>query len=356
VVCVLASLLGILGHSGCHQRAYTELYVESMARDKRELEDLVYEFDAEYRALENELSDLRRVNAQLEARLQESEKVRQEARMQPRTVAPEPARTEPARIESNNTPAQNKNPAPRKTPKVNSEELELPEVIIPKTPPPILPGGAPADSGDSSILPAPDAPTSGGVKPPRLMEPLRAHAPSGLPSDLSDPSLGKLRISAPSFSPVQLASATSVPPQEKKPTDLRARQMEFHPSLCRGNNTDGKPGDDGMYLVLVPRNTQQEFVPAIGNLTIVMEETISDDVPRRIGRWEFTANELQEMLEPIGNGQGYHLPLAWQDQIPESNAVDVYIRFTDTDGTTMVNHKQIHLRKSTPGQSTWTPR
>jgi hypothetical protein len=134
------------------------------------------------------------------------------------------------------------------------------------------------------------------------------------------------------------------------------REIEFHPSLCRGHNLDGKPGDDGLYLVLVPRNTEQQFVPNVGALTIVAEETNASGETSRIGRWEFRPDELKDWMEPIGNGQGFHIQLAWDQVVPKGTVIDVYARFMADDGTMMVNRKQIHLRKPTPGQSMWTPR
>ena len=53
--------------SGCHRRGYTDLYVESMASEIRDLEDQLYEYDHEYRLLEQELESLRRHNASLRA-------------------------------------------------------------------------------------------------------------------------------------------------------------------------------------------------------------------------------------------------------------------------------------------------
>ena len=47
--------LYVLSASGCKQQAYNELYREQMAAEIRALEDRVYEFDSEYRALEQDL-------------------------------------------------------------------------------------------------------------------------------------------------------------------------------------------------------------------------------------------------------------------------------------------------------------
>lgn len=339
--CLVFAFAPALGLSGCLHRAQTDLYIEHMAREKRSLEDLVFEFDAEYRAMENELEDMRRANAALESRLRDAERVRQETRPDSRSLIPDaPARTEP--------------PPLRIAPKEKPSELEVPEVIIPKKPPVVVPEPLPPQSDSPAEAILPSSPTS-------AKQPLRSSAPAGLPSDVSDASLEQRRIAAPVLGTVQLASATNVPtapsPSTKSPpTDTLVRQIEFHPNLCRGQNLDGKPGDDGLYLVLVPRNVSQEFVPTSGRLTVVLEESLPDSEPSRIGRFEFTAEELSELLEPIGSGQGFHLKLAWQDQVPEGSAIDAYVRFTDQNGTTMVNHKQLHLRRSGPGQATWTPR
>ena len=76
----------VLSQSGCHQRAYNELYVENMASEIRLLEDRVYEYDAEYRALENELEDLRLINEGLEKRLREAEQAKLESRTIPKSA------------------------------------------------------------------------------------------------------------------------------------------------------------------------------------------------------------------------------------------------------------------------------
>ena len=44
ICCAIVFLFG----TGCRQRAYTELYVESMASEIRMLEDRVFEYDAAY--------------------------------------------------------------------------------------------------------------------------------------------------------------------------------------------------------------------------------------------------------------------------------------------------------------------
>ena len=63
VCCALIAL------SGCQRRVYTDLYAESMAGEIRELEDRIYEYDAAYQGIEDELAILQSENGQLHDKL-----------------------------------------------------------------------------------------------------------------------------------------------------------------------------------------------------------------------------------------------------------------------------------------------
>ncbi len=352
-------LLLVLGMSGCAQRAYNELYVENMASEIRLLEDRIYEYDAEYRALENELIDLQTTNEALEAKLRAAEQEQINARFQPKAKSSPDKPAEPKRPEPKLAEPKLAEPKPKEpTPATPKESLKLPqsdplqlEVETPE-PPPLKPSAKP----DSNELPAPKADTKPAIPIPDkpILPQGTSSAPRGLPSSVKPASFQERRIDAPT-----LAKHESSKQEPKKNTEVvqdhRVRQIDFHPGLCRGLNNDGKPGEEGIALVLVPRNIKQEFIPTSGKVTIVMEET-SDSGTRRLGRWEYRPEEAAELLEPVGSSQGIHLQLLWQEAVPETHVVDVYVRFTDEQGIAMVNHRQIHLRKSLQGQSTWTPR
>jgi hypothetical protein len=356
-----------------------------MAQRNRALEDLVYDFDAENRAMEFELEDLRRTNAQLQGRLQELQ--RQSSRIEsspsdrgPLTnrtetnrtekVRPETIRPETARPESKN---KNTVPAPLKLPPGRSGEqdsfkLEPPEVILPKKSieaeplldsAPVLPSPEPLRKEPSDLLPdikpapqklpesiLPEAKLP--LQPAGERESLLKTAPLGLPASDADASSTDRKIQLPagtgttpeSSSGVIQTSATQV---QSKPLDARVREIDWHPTMCRSQNTDGKPGDDGLYLVMVPRNSAGQFVPTTGKMTIVVEETLADGTVARIGRYEYTAEELKEHLEPVGSAPGLHIPIRWSERVPSGTSVDVYAKFSMADGTTMVNRRSISI-------------
>ena len=239
-------------------------------------------------------------------------------------------------------------------PSMKTPELRTPEFKVPDASLPVVPG---IESG--SIL---------------------ERAPRGLPSGDSEASLLDRKILLPAStvpgvnpsgvnpsgnatpviqsSAVQALEARGKPGRiPTKPTDSRVREIDWHPTMCRAQNSDGKPGDDGLYLVLIPRNTAGQFVPSLGALTLVVEETLADGSVARIGRYEFSEAELKDYLEPVGSAPGLHIPIRWTEQRPAGTSVEVYAKLTMPDGSTMVNRRTIPLRKTAAmGPSTWTPR
>jgi hypothetical protein len=177
-------------------------------------------------------------------------------------------------------------------------------------------------------------------------------APPSLPK-LDQGSILQGKIKLPVDNGVVLASATT--PIQTAPTDHRIVEIAFHPTMCRGHNFDESPGDDGLYLVVIPRNKQGEPINQSGDLTIVVEETIEGQ-STRIAAWEIGSKELSEYLEPIGTSQGYHLSLPWQKSAPTATAVQVFVKFEAEDGRTMVNRREVSLRRPGARQSAWTPR
>ena len=284
----------------------------------------------------------------------------------PSSPVPEPQVREPQAIDPQmrREPSEDLLPELGPPPSLKTPELKTPELKIPelKTPEFKIP--------DASL------PTVPGIESGSILE----RAPRGLPSSDSEASLLDRKIqlpasTAPGIGPsgigpsgtaapvIQTSAVQALEARGKpgriptKPTDSRVREIDWHPTMCRAQNSDGKPGDDGLYLVLIPRNTAGQFVPSLGALTLVVEETLADGSVARIGRYEFSDAELKDYLEPVGSAPGLHIPIRWTEQRPTGTSVEVYAKLTMPDGSTMVNRRTIPLRKTSGmGPSTWTPR
>lgn len=259
--------------------------------------------------------------------------------------------------QATNIPRSRQSKSDLPTPESLTEELSLPSTLVRSAPPskPIVapvqpPNLAPVDVPSLSTTPATDAPTL----LPKAIRNLQEANPQG--------SLNRNKIKMPEGSKVQWASATEPiqrDSQDSNRTDIvdnKVAEIGFHPTICRGNNFDETPGDDGLYLVVTPLNATGQVVNVLGTLTVVVEDSAVVDNKGRIARWEFKPQELEEMLTPIGASQGFHLSLPWQDLKPNSPSVTVYLLYELDDGRSMVNNRVIHLRKPSKGQTVWTPR
>ena len=288
----------------------------------------------------------------------------------PSSLIPEPQVREPQAIDSEIL----REPSGELLPELGPPSLKTPELRTPELKAPDF--KIPSPKGPEFKIPDPSLPVVPGIESGSILE----RAPRGLPSGDSEASLLDRKIqlpasTAPGVGPsgvnpsgiatpvIQTSAVQALEAKGKsgriptKPTDSRVREIDWHPTMCRAQNSDGKPGDDGLYLVLIPRNTAGQFVPSLGALTLVVEETLADGSVARIGRYEFPEAELKDYLEPVGSAPGLHIPIRWTEQRPAGTSVEVYAKLTMPDGSTMVNRRTIPLRKTVAmGPSTWTPR
>ncbi|MEI7461757.1 MAG: hypothetical protein WCK15_20395 [Pirellula sp.] len=259
--------------------------------------------------------------------------------------------------QATNNPRSRQNRPDLPSPESLTEEFSLPSTLVrsaqpskPMVAPVQSPTLAPVDVPSLSTTPSTNAPTL----LPKAIRNLQEANPQG--------SLNRSKIKMPEGSKVQWASATEPiqrDSEDSKRSDIvdnKVSEIGFHPTICRGNNFDETPGDDGLYLVVTPLNAAGQVVNGLGNLTVVVEDSAILDNKGRIARWEFKPQELEEMLTPIGASQGFHLSLPWQDLKPNSPSVTVYLLYELDDGRSMVNNRVIHLRKSSKSQTVWTPR
>jgi hypothetical protein len=226
----------------------------------------------------------------------------------------------------------------------------------PKTPSPLQPpsGGIEAIPFSPSPAPSP-SPGSGTSVPSKSKDTLVSQASANLPSDLDPQSVATSRIEMPQI--VVPASHANVSSMGSKPSaDRKVVEIGFHPTLCRGQNLNKEEGDDGLYLVLQPRNQSGEFVDQPADVTIVAMDPKRPEGEARIGRWTLTAEELEAALEPIGISHGFHVSIPWQADAPLGDVVQVHVRYEMKDGRRLINERRVQLHVPSTASNVWTPR
>lgn len=387
-------MLLVAPYTGCRNAAYSDLYVESMASEIRQLEDQLYDYDNEYHILEQELASLKAENQQLR---QTTGSVPQQ-RGFGQLLAPK----------QNVDPALGNGPlqfAPRESfsevipePVPSASPLKSPQsdTLPPKKPESILepPGASSGQQQLEDSLPElPKSPTTPKAEPPLdhleipninpgtpiTISPGTPQPPA-MPvlKDFSSNSTRQTNTranSAPANNlelnlsridvPNQLASARGEQAQLKlgaeKPSDMRIVEIAFHPTLSRAANFDDQGDDDGLYLVLQPKNVEGQLVPTFAALEIAVHDParMTKDGPSessRVGRWNYSASEVKSKFQPIGTSQGIHLTLPWNGPDPEADRVLVYVRYTLPDGRQVVNEKTIFVSGKGNMKTVWVPR
>lgn len=364
---------------GCHNRAYNDLYIENMASEIRDLEDQLYEFDYEYRQLEHELAALRAENARLRTSdspaptrnngssaansgrrpsTRESVPPQAESILEPAIELPSdlstddllpPSRSNQSGTNSSDTPPTLNVPMDS-GPEFDTEDL-LPPTIEPGEPmPPQQPLGAQRSSDDTFASNALELNLSRIEVPAKLASQIYA-------VDDANPDDGQADRDAAESEAVPFESAAAViKPAVRQVEDNRVVELAFHPTLSRAVNFDDEADDDGLYLVLQPLNESGEMVPVAADLSVVILDPSRENDEARIGRRNYSANEVKAKMQAAGVSQGIHLKLPWNGPDPQADRVLVFVRYTFPDGRQVIGEKTFFVSGEAGVRTVWAPR
>jgi hypothetical protein len=313
---VLASLL-----AGCRTKPYVNAHIESVNAEYRQLEDYVYALEEENARLQQELGGIRSLGT---------------TRTMPSDSPP--ARGGPFR-RSPSTPAPR-----RSSPATDSEPgFEPPTIELPgETPPSSSP------SGRSRLQrPAADSEqTAPADTPPSIELPARPLQNSSAPSEEALP--------GPPM-PKTLPAPTVPEVISPKPADKKVTHLFLNP-MSGGADFDGQPGDDGLRVVVEPRNAGDEFIPEAGALSVVLLDPDRQGEAARVARWDFDLSTSRQMLAASSPGRGIKLEVPWPAAPPATNRLKMFVRYEAPDGRRLQTDREIFITQPSQATSRWTPR
>jgi hypothetical protein len=197
-------------------------------------------------------------------------------------------------------------------------------------------------------------PDINGVAPPQI--------------DLGEPSLNGRPITPPgdlipegsSLSPPDgdrdaAAPAGDFPISHEELIDPRITHIHLNPLLTGGADFDEKPGDDGVSVVIEPRNAGGKYVPLAGPISLVLLDGARQGESARVARWDFTVNETRELMTNSLFGKGIHLRMPWPQEPPDNSRLTLFVRYTTPEGTKLEASREIFIEL--PGQTSrpWRP-
>ncbi|MFL5338998.1 MAG: hypothetical protein ACJ8F7_02430, partial [Gemmataceae bacterium] len=94
-----------------------------------------------------------------------------------------------------------------------------------------------------------------------------------------------------------------------------------------GVDEDGKPGDEALMVVVVPKDTAGSEIKAPGSLIVQVSEIFPTGVKAPLSRWDIPALELQRHWKSGLLSSGYHIKLPWK-VLPTTEKIRVAVRLT----------------------------
>ncbi len=226
---------------------------------------------------------------------------------------------------------------------------------------------APEDNGS----PGPD-------QQPPLLNPDEDDAPPQPPAETSLPkerrdrrvSFPRAETDAKSDAPSSLANRERTE-ENDGPTDTKQKQEDENRSgeaaiddymvaritlnrlLTGGVNQDDRPGDDGVMIVVEPRNAENQIINVPGELAVVVVDPNVREGDPRIARWDFSPDEVAERFRESLLAEGIHLEMPWPAVVPRHRRLHLHVRFVTADGKEFRADRPIFVDPPPPGGSRW---
>ncbi len=116
--------------------------------------------------------------------------------------------------------------------------------------------------------------------------------------------------------------------------------------LARGTggvDEDGIPGDEGLMVVVVPRDEDGAAVKVPGQVQIAAWEITPAGTKNPIGSWTVTADKVRPTWRTGFISTGYFVAVPWQTY-PSIERVRIAVRFTTLDGRSFETDRDIMVK------------
>ena len=227
--------------------------------------------------------------------------------------------------------AQNCSQAPRGLRRVESDAERGPDLSSPDN-------GAPATRPPAGhSRPAPASPPPGETAPPAVELPAQPLPEGQIPDRFKVPSTPSRPDSAPPPWNPPNPPSTRAPAGgaaevgERVAASRNVAQITLNRALTGGLAASDHAGDQGLMVVVEPRDAQGRRIDALGDLHVTAVDPASSGAAAQAGRWEFTAAETA-VLPSGAPGGGIHLNLPWPDGPPKSHQLRLHVSYVTAAG------------------------
>jgi len=199
---------------------------------------------------------------------------------------------------------------------------------------PTLPSGEKKLGSPPVVLPAETEPSQEAPDTLEFPPPPEQNEPTP-PDNLQDPASGE--------------AAAHVETDNSK-----VARITLNRSLTGGNNADGQRGDEGITLLVEPRDAAGRLVLAAAPISVVMLDGALSGEAARVARWDFTAEETRAMYRKTPLAEGFYLEMFWPATAPTHENLHLFVRYTTADGRKLEADRPIEVALSRSQPAAWT--
>ena len=194
---------------------------------------------------------------------------------------------------------------------------------------------------------------SGGSSSPGSVD--RAPATS-TPSKRRPPMTEAPRLEAPS---IELPEATSTPPETLLPGNGKPVvpgpgdnggippqpvDLVINKRMTGGLDRDREGGDEGILVIVEPRDEQGNLVHTPGAVSVVLMDPSQTGEASRVARWDFQANEFHQHFKKSVFGEGLQYELKWPDGQPANRDLMLFVRYISPEGAKLTSETPMAIR------------
>src|SRR5439155_7800951 len=110
-----------------------------------------------------------------------------------------------------------------------------------------------------------------------------------------------------------------------------------------GIDEDKVPGDEGLQVVLVPRDVDGSAIKAAGSLKVTAVEITPEGLKAPLSTWDISALQLRSTWRSGLLSTGYFVALPWQ-KLPSTERLRVVATFFPLEGGTFEAEKDVTIR------------
>jgi hypothetical protein len=110
-----------------------------------------------------------------------------------------------------------------------------------------------------------------------------------------------------------------------------------------GLDEDKCPGDEGLLVVIAPRDVDDSIIKATGQARVTALQLTPEGLKLPLSTWDVSSTYLRRNWKTGLLSSGYYVPLPWQ-VVPQSDRLRVVVQFQTPDGAFFEAERDVQVR------------